>query len=205
MSDPFEGIGDLSDPVIHSGVQIGSGCRIAQFVTIGSIPFTFEKGIPRVRKPLDPKASVKIGDGVEIMSHSNIDRGSVRDTMIGDGTMIDRIVHIAHDSHIGKHCIVVAGTVIGGFAEIEDEVYLGMGVRVLPRVRIGAGSMIGAGAVVLDDVPPGSVMVGNPARFVRLNHPESWYDRYFVGETRVLDTKFYVQRLKWNGMIWRTE
>mgnify|MGYP001559717265 CR=1 FL=1 len=157
-----------SAPVIDPSVKFGVNCRFHPFVTIGAVPFSFRKGIPRVRKPV--LAGVLIGDDVEILSHTNIDRGTERDTTIGDGTRIDRLVHVAHDAQIGKYCILVAGTIVGGFVVLEDEVYIGMNVSIKPRVRIGKGALIGAGSVVLGDIPACEVWAGNPARYLRCNH-----------------------------------
>jgi UDP-3-O-[3-hydroxymyristoyl] glucosamine N-acyltransferase len=167
MTDIYKDWQNADEPVVLHA-KIGERCRFAPFVTIGTEPFSFEQDVlPRQRKPVN--GGVVIGDDVEIESHTNVDRGTERDTVIGDGTRVDRLVHIAHDSVIGKYCIIVAGTIVGGFVEMGDGVYCGMNVSIKPRVKIGAGSKIGAGAVVLKDVPPNSVMVGNPARFLRYN------------------------------------
>ena len=168
MSDPYADWPTPNEPVIHHKARIGARCNFHPFVTIGTQPFAYLPDvIPRQRKSVT--ASVVIGDDVEIMSHSNVDLGTERDTVIGDGTKIDRNVHIAHDSIIGKNCIIVAGTVVGGFVEMGDGVYCGMGVLIKPRVKIGAGVKLGAGTVVLEDVPAGETWVGHPARFLRKN------------------------------------
>lgn len=149
-------------------VTLGRRVTVHRYVTLGSTPFAYkplEAGKTREHRPVT--AGVRIGDDVEIMDHANIDRGLDRDTTIGDGTVIDRGVHVAHDSIIGRNCILVAGTVVGGFCELGDDVYLGINVSVKPRVKIGAGAKIGMGAVVLHDVPAGEVWVGNPARFLK--------------------------------------
>ena len=167
-NDPYEGWQGAEEPVVHESVRMGQRCQIHPFVTLGTVPFSYEPDVlPRQRKPVT--AGVVIGDDVEIMSLSNVDRGTERDTVIGDGTKIDRLVHVAHDSIIGKNCILVAGTIVGGFVEMGDGVYCGMNVSIKPRVKIGAGAKLGAGTVVLKDVPAGEVHVGNPARFLRFN------------------------------------
>jgi 2,3,4,5-tetrahydropyridine-2-carboxylate N-succinyltransferase/tetrahydrodipicolinate N-acetyltransferase len=76
---------------------------------------------------------------------------------------------------VGKHCHIGAGTVLAGVVEpasatpvvIEDNVMIGANAVVIEGVRVGHDSVIGAGAVVIRDVPPNSVAVGNPARVIK--------------------------------------
>ena len=63
---------------------------------------------------------VIIQDGVEIGAGTTIDRGAIRDTVIGEGTKIDNLVQVGHNASIGRHCIVAAQTGISGSAAIED-------------------------------------------------------------------------------------
>lgn len=78
---------------------------------------------------------------------------------------------------IGNRVVIAPGVVIGGRSKIkevpviEDDVEIGVGAKVLGPVRVGRGAVIGANAVVLDDVPPGVVVVGIPARPLRPQAP----------------------------------
>ena len=112
---------------------------------------------------------VIIGKDVEIGRLTNIDKGSYRDTVIGDGTKIDSLVHVGHNAIIGKHCLLVAGCVIGGSAEVGDYTHIGMNASIKDHVKIGKHVIVGAGAVVVSNVANGSVMVGNPARHIQDN------------------------------------
>ena len=103
-------------------------------------------------------ASVHIGPGVQL-------------NYSGLGTVIHpRAV-------IGNHVEISPGVVIGGRSQlydvpvIEDHVQIGVGAKILGPIRVGRGAVIGANAVVLHDVPPGAVMVGIPARVLRLQTP----------------------------------
>ena len=98
---------------------------------------------------------VIIQDGVEIGANTTIDRGALRDTVIGEGTKIDNLVQIGHNVVIGRHCVIVAQTGISGSAELGDFVVLGGQVGVIGHVKIGAGAQIAASSNVRGDVPPG--------------------------------------------------
>lgn len=110
--------------------------------------------------------TIHIGDKVEIFPGTNIVRPTLEPTRIGEGTKIDYNCHIAHNVNIGKHCLIIAGTVIGGSVTIGDNCYLGIGCMIRNKVKIGNGVTIGMGAVVVKDVPDGVTVVGNPARIL---------------------------------------
>ena len=87
---------------------------------------------------------VIIQDDVEIGAGTTIDRGAIRDTVIGEGTKIDNLVQIGHNVSIGRHCVIVAQTGIAGSSTLEDFVVLGARVGVNNHVTIGEGAQIAA-------------------------------------------------------------
>lgn len=70
-------------------------------------------------------------------------------------------------NHDYRYNLISQGPIIKKSVVIEDDVWLGYGVIVLPGVTIGKGSVIGAGAVVAHDIPPYSIAVENPARVIK--------------------------------------
>lgn len=93
-----------------------------------------------------------------------VDAGMYEPTRIGAGTLLMKHVHIGHDAQIGNDCELAPGTVICGHAELGDHVRVGVNASVRPFVTVGDDARIGAGAVVVKDVPAGVTVVGNPAR-----------------------------------------
>jgi UDP-3-O-[3-hydroxymyristoyl] glucosamine N-acyltransferase len=110
---------------------------------------------------------VIIQDDVEIGANVTIDRGSTRDTVIGEGTKIDNLVQIAHNVTIGRHCLIAGQVGISGSARLGDFVMLGGKVGIADHVTIGNGASLGAQSGVMTDVPAGARWLGSPAQPVR--------------------------------------
>lgn len=149
----------------HPGrrITIGKDCVIQPGAQIGQDGFgyTFENGR---WEPKPHNFGVAIEDDVHIGANTCIDRGSYRDTRIGQGTRIDNLVHIAHNVQVGRNCIIVAGAEVSGSVVIGDGAWIGPNACIREHLTIGAGAVIGIGAVVVKDVPAGETWVGNPAR-----------------------------------------
>jgi UDP-3-O-[3-hydroxymyristoyl] glucosamine N-acyltransferase len=110
---------------------------------------------------------VIVQDDVEIGAGTTIDRGAIRDTVVGEGTKIDNLVQVGHNVTIGRHCIVVAQTGISGSSTLEDFVVLGARVGLNNNVTIGEGAQIAAVSAVHGDVPPGARWGGTPAKPIK--------------------------------------
>ena len=113
---------------------------------------------------------VYIGDNVTIKYNSMIGKGTFGYTSIGDNTMIDYGCQIGHNCYIGDSCIIAAGTIIGGSTVVGSNTVIGIGAKIRNGITIGMGASIGMGSVVIKDVPPYSVVVGNPARVIEHKH-----------------------------------
>ncbi|MEM7302495.1 MAG: UDP-3-O-(3-hydroxymyristoyl)glucosamine N-acyltransferase [Pseudomonadota bacterium] len=145
-------VGD--DVIIHAGARIGSD------------GYGFAMG-PGGHLKVPQIGRVIVQDKVEIGAGTCIDRGANRDTVIGEGTKIDDQVMIGHNVEVGRHCILVAQVGIAGSAKLGDFVALGGKVAVVGHVTIGPGAQIAGGSGVGENVPPGAVWGGTPARPVQ--------------------------------------
>jgi UDP-3-O-[3-hydroxymyristoyl] glucosamine N-acyltransferase len=138
---------------LHTGVRLGSD-------GFGYVPGTggaAHRKIPHVGRCV-------IGDDVEIGANSCVDRGSVDDTLIGDGTKIDNLVHIAHNVRVGKRCLILALAGIAGSSRIEDDVLIAGMVGVSDHCTVGRGARVLVQAGVIGDIAPGATVWGTPAR-----------------------------------------
>jgi UDP-3-O-[3-hydroxymyristoyl] glucosamine N-acyltransferase len=136
---------------VHAGVRLGSD----------GFGYVFRNGahekIPHVGRCI-------VQSDVEIGANTTIDRGSIDDTVIGAGTRIDNLVHIAHNVRIGRLCLIMAQVGIAGSVRVEDGCILAGQVGISGHHAIGAGARLAAQAGVFGDIPAGETWSGYPAR-----------------------------------------
>lgn len=147
--------------------RLGKNCVIQSGVTLGEDGFAHERHENSRLEKFPHFKGVVIGDNVEICANANIARGSLTDTVIGEGTKIDALVHVAHNASVGKNCMLTAGTIIGGSAVIGDSCWTGLNCTVKDHARVGNNVIVGAGACVIHDVPDGDIVAGVPAKSIR--------------------------------------
>jgi UDP-3-O-[3-hydroxymyristoyl] glucosamine N-acyltransferase len=142
---------------------VGDRVRIHAGAVLGSDGFGYVfRGGAHEKIPHVGRCIVE-GD-VEIGANTTIDRGSIDDTVIGAGTRIDNLVHIAHNVRIGRLCLIMAQVGIAGSVHVEDGVVLAGQAGLAGHHTIGKGARIAAQAGVFGDVPAGETWSGYPAR-----------------------------------------
>ncbi|MEW6449021.1 MAG: UDP-3-O-(3-hydroxymyristoyl)glucosamine N-acyltransferase [Pseudomonadota bacterium] len=147
----------INHTMIGDRVLIHPGCSIGQD---GYGYVSGAKGhdkIPQV-------GMVEIHDDVEIGAGTCIDRGGIRNTVIGNGTKIDNLVHMAHNVMIGRNCLITGQAGLAGSVTIEDNVILAGSVGVAPHAVIRKGAILAARSGVFGEVPAGETWGGYPAR-----------------------------------------
>ncbi|HXF55183.1 MAG TPA: UDP-3-O-(3-hydroxymyristoyl)glucosamine N-acyltransferase [Hyphomicrobiaceae bacterium] len=136
--------------IIHAGARIGQD------------GFGFAMS-PKGHFKVPQIGRVIIQDDVEIGANTGIDRGALKDTIIGEGTKIDNLVQIGHNVVIGRHCVIVGQVGISGSTELGDFVVMGGQSGIAGHLKVGHGAQIAGASHPKDDVPAGARMVGTPA------------------------------------------
>lgn len=154
--------------VIASGVTIvhtliGNRVIIHPGARLGQDGFGFVPG-PSGHAKIPQIGRVIVQDDVEIGANTTIDRGSNRDTVIGEGTKIDNLVQIGHNCVIGRHCLIAGQVGISGSVTLGDFVMIGGAAGLRDHLTIGNGAQIAAAAGVASDIPEGGRWVGVPAQ-----------------------------------------
>jgi UDP-3-O-[3-hydroxymyristoyl] glucosamine N-acyltransferase len=166
---------------IETDAQIGNRVILHPNAVIGADGFSFVTEAPssveRTRAALtdtntpEPQnwvrvhslGTVRLEDDVEIGSNSNVDRGTVRETVIGRGTKIDNQVQIGHNAIIGEDCMICSQVGVAGSAKIGNRVVLAGRVAVNDNIFVGDDVVAGGAAKLFTNVPAGRVVLGDPA------------------------------------------
>lgn len=175
------------DALILQGARIGPRVTIgARLIcqpgaVIGADGFSFvtpeKSGVEEIRETLGQRSditaqswtrihslgSVTIGDDVEIGANACIDRGTIRNTSIGNGTKLDNLVHIGHNVQVGDDCLLCGQVGIAGSARIGNRVVLAGQCGVNDNIFVGDDVICGGGTKVFTNAPAGRVLLGYPA------------------------------------------
>lgn len=160
-------IGD--DCTLWPHVVVRDGCRLGNRVTIHAnaviggdgFGFYMEEGCHR-RVPHIGR--VILEDDVEIGACSCVDRAKFGDTIVGEGTKVDNLVQVAHNVHVGRHCVLAAQVGISGSVRIGDYCVFGGKAGSVDNVSIGDRVQMAGAAVIDKDIPDGKVVSGSPAQ-----------------------------------------
>ena len=148
--------------IVYARSQIGHRVAIHAGTVIGSdgYGYVFDEG--RHRKVLQV-GNVVIRDDVEIGANTAIDRGALGSTVIGQGTKIDNLVHVAHNVVIGRHCLVMGQCGFAGSTKLGDYCVIASQSGIAGHLKLGHQATVGAKSGVMRDVPDGGTVLGIPA------------------------------------------
>ena len=165
---------------VYPRSQIGSRVRIHASSVIGSDGYGYVQDGGIHHKVLQIGSTV-IGDDVEIGAGCAIDRGALGSTVIGKGTKLDNLVHIAHNVEIGVHCLLCAQVGIAGSAKVGNYVVMGGQVGIASHLKIGNQVTIASKSGVMHNIPDGEKWLGAPAQ------PDREMKRQFIAIQRLPD------------------
>ena len=157
-----------SGTVIRERCIIGSHCIFHTNVSIGADGFGYrpsDDGRGLVKIP--QIGNVIIGHYVEIGANSCVDRAKFSATIVGDGCKIDNLVQIAHNSVMGRFCIMAGHSGLAGSVTLGDGVIIGGSASIKDHTTIESGATVGAGSGVMNNVKAGQTVLGYPAQEAR--------------------------------------
>ena len=148
---------------VYPGAVLGARVRLHSGSRVGVDGFGYVFGGGRHNR-IPHVGGCILGDDVEIGANTTIDRGSIDDTIIGKGSKIDNLVHVAHNVRIGDRCLLMAQVGIAGSVVIGDDCIIAGQAGLAGHITIGKGARIAAQAGVFGNVPAGETWSGYPAR-----------------------------------------
>ena len=160
-------VGD--DTVLHPNVAVYHGCEVGRRVTlhanvvIGSDGFGFAPDGERYEKIPQMRAAI-LGDDVSIGANTTVNRGALRETIVGHGCKIDSSCVISHGVQIAPHALLVSHVGVSGTVNIGRHVTLAGQVGVAGHLTIGDNVRVGAQSGVSHDLAPDAEYLGTPAR-----------------------------------------
>lgn len=153
---------------IHALVAIGGSHGSDRVSILNQMVASGLKAEPLV----DPRASVDrsaiLGAGCQLLPGAIVSAGA----LLGTGCILNHNASVDHESQIGSGVHLAPGATVCGLVSIGDGAFVGSNATIPPRLKIGIGATVGAGAVVTSDVPDYAVVVGNPARIIRVEKPK---------------------------------
>jgi len=157
-----------NDCIIYPNVTIYDSCKIGNRVIINANSTVGEDGFgyashKGVHHKIPQIGSVVIEDDVEIGTCCGIERGTLGDTVICQGSKLGDLVTVGHGTKIGPHCLLVAQVGIAGSTTLGHHCVVGGQVGIVGHINIGNNVMIAAQAGVINDVPNGQIVLGAPA------------------------------------------
>ena len=150
--------------VVFPNTYVGPDVVIKANATVGGNGFETAV-VDGARRIVEHAGGVWLSRGVHVGSATCIDRGLFGDfTFLGESTLVDNLVHVAHSVRIGRDCALIACSEVSGSVTLGDGIWVGPGSAINPQVRIGDYAYLGTASVVTRDIPGNALAYGSPAK-----------------------------------------
>ena len=164
----YPGVKTGSHLFAHAHAVVRENCILGDHVTlengaiVGADGFGFARTEAGHWEKIPQSGPVRLGNRVDVQANACIDRATVGETTIGDGTKVDNLVQIGHGSRVGENTLVCAQTGLAGSSVIGNNVILAGQTGVAGHCKVGDGVILTAQSAVSHDVPPGKTLSGSP-------------------------------------------
>ena len=148
--------------VLYDRTEVGPGAIVHAGVVLGADGFGYatHRG---VHHKVPQVGRVVLEKDVEVGANSTLDRATLGETRVGEGTKIDNLVQVGHNVRVGRHCILCGKAGIAGSTELGDYVVLAGQSGVSGHIKLGTGVQVAAKSAALTSVEPGTKVAGIPA------------------------------------------
>jgi UDP-3-O-[3-hydroxymyristoyl] glucosamine N-acyltransferase len=164
----YRGVRAGSNFFAHAHAVVRENCILGDHVTlengavVGADGFGFAKTEAGHWEKIPQSGPVRLGSRVDVQANACIDRATVGETAIGDGTKVDNLVQVGHGSKVGENTLICAQTGLAGSSVIGNNVILAGQTGVAGHCTLGDGVILTAQSAVSHDVPPGKTLSGSP-------------------------------------------
>ena len=194
---PFAFVGPQVE--LATGVVVGAHASVIGRTRVGEgtrlFPYACLGGEPQIKDFEGGETRLEIGRGNVIREHATLHVGSPEGggcTRIGDDNFIMNAAHVGHDCQIGSHCIVASFCGLAGHVKVEDHAVLGAYTGVHQHARVGESVMAASNAKLSRDAPPFSMVAGDRARLVGVNHVGMKRRNFSEESTRGVKHAFHI-------------
>ena len=149
--------------VVREFCRLGDGVVLQNGAIIGADGFGYARQPDGAWGKIVQSGPAVLGNRVEVQANSCVDRASVGETRVGDGTKIDNLVQVGHGSSVGQNTLLCAQVGLAGSTVVGSSVILAGQVGVAGHCTVGDGAIVTAQSGVPNDVAPGTTVSGYPA------------------------------------------